>query len=60
MAEVWFWLVIFIAAAVGLFAIAVHFHSGGAREFVGEMRGPKPEGDAEAGEGGGEAEAAAA
>lgn len=51
MAEVWFWLVIMVAAAVGIFALIVHVHSGGAREFVGEMRGPKaadPEGGEDA------------
>lgn len=60
MAEVWFWLVIFIAAVVGVFALAVHVHSGGAREFAVEMRGPKPEADAEAGDGDAPTEAAAA
>lgn len=43
MAAVWFWLVIMVAAGVGIFALAVHVHSGGAREFALEMRGPKEE-----------------
>lgn len=54
MAEVWFWLVIMIAAVFGIFALIVHVHSGGAREFAAEMRGPKAEADVE--EGGGEEE----
>lgn len=49
MAAVWFWLVIMIAAMVGVLAVIVHVHSGGAREFALEMRGPKVE--AEKGEG---------
>lgn len=46
MAAVWFWLVIFLAAVVGVFALIVHVHSGGAREFAAEMRGPQEEGAA--------------
>ncbi len=57
MAAVWFWLVIMLAAICGVFAIAVHIHSGGARDFAVEMRGPKEEtaggGDEESGGGGG-------
>lgn len=41
MAAVWFWLVIMVAAVVGIFALIVHVHSGGAREFALEMRGPQ-------------------
>lgn len=48
MAQVWFWLVIMVAIVVATIAVIVHFHSGGAREFALEMRGPKAEGDAEA------------
>lgn len=51
MAEVWFWLVIMVAAVLGVLAVVVHVHSGGAREFAVEMRGPKE--DVEAGGGGG-------
>lgn len=57
MAEVWFWLVIMLAAICGVFAIGVHIHSGGARDFAAEMRGPKAEaeaGDEESGGGGGD------
>ncbi|CAB1118150.1 unnamed protein product [Ectocarpus sp. CCAP 1310/34] len=59
MAEVWFWLVIMVAAIVAVFALIVHVHSGGAREFVGEMRGPKAA-EPEVGEEEAPAEAAAA
>lgn len=52
MAEVWFWLVIMVAAVLGIFAVIVHVHSGGAREFAAEMRGPKA--DVEEGGGGGD------
>lgn len=61
MAEVWFWLVIMVAAVLGVLAVIVHVHSGGAREFAMEMRGPKAEANIE--EGGGKdtpTEAAAA
>lgn len=43
MAEVWFWLVIMIAATIAVFALIVYVISGGAREFALEMRGPKAE-----------------
>lgn len=44
-----------VATGVGIFALIVHVHSGGAREFAEEMRGPREaKGDEE------EAEAAAA
>lgn len=49
MAEVWFWLVIMIAAVLGVMAVIIHVHSGGAREFAVEMRGPKAEGDPDKG-----------
>lgn len=60
MAEVWFWLVIMVAIVLGVFAVVVHVHSGGAREFAEEMRGPKAEADAEEGGGDKPTEAAAA
>lgn len=56
MAGVWFALLVMIAVVCLVFAIIVHVHSGGAREFAAEMRGPR---DAASGEGE-EAEAAAA
>lgn len=50
MAAVWFWLAIMIAVVFAILAVIVHVHSGGAREFAEEMRGPKAAKDEEAAE----------
>ena len=39
-----------IAVVFAILAVIVHVHSGGAREFADEMRGPKPAKDEEAAE----------
>lgn len=49
MAQVWFWLVIMVAAFVALIAAITYVQSGGAAEFAREMAGPpseKSKGDA--------------
>lgn len=56
MSGVWFALLVMIAAVCLVIAVVVHVHSGGAREFAEEIRGPR---DGTSGEGE-EAEAAAA
>lgn len=43
MAQVWFWLVIMVAAFVGLIAVITYVQSGGAAEFAREMAGPPSE-----------------